>query len=108
MVAVLCGLLATIAGLLTEYQFAPFVADGSRRYFLLHVSGLQPLTLVSIGTGRTDRFLGAVSTPHFRGSTEDHTSGVIARGISFVGYINRAALSRPQAKAGASTTLPGG
>ena len=51
MAGVLCGLLATIAGLLTEYQFAPFVADGSLRYFLVHVSELQPLTLVSIGTG---------------------------------------------------------
>jgi len=50
-IAVLCGILATAAGLLTEHRFAPFVADGSLRYFLLHVFDLQPLTLISIAVG---------------------------------------------------------
>jgi hypothetical protein len=51
MIAVLCGVLATGAGLFTEHRFAPFVADPSASYFLRHVFDLQPLTLVSIATG---------------------------------------------------------
>ena len=51
LVAVVCGLLATAAGLFTEHRFAPFVADPGAIYFLRHVFALQPLTLVSIATG---------------------------------------------------------
>jgi general stress protein CsbA len=50
-VAVVCSLLAIAAGLLAEYRVAPFVADARIGYFLLHVSDLQPITLLSIGTG---------------------------------------------------------
>jgi hypothetical protein len=50
-VAVLCGLLAIIAGLLAEHQFAPFVADRSLSYFVVHSLDLQPVTLLSIGVG---------------------------------------------------------
>jgi hypothetical protein len=50
-VAGLCGILATTAGLLTEHRFAPFGADVSLKYFLLHVLDLQPLTLISIAVG---------------------------------------------------------
>jgi len=50
-VPVLCGLLAIVAGLLTEYRFAPFLADGSFKYFLAHTLDLRPLTLLLIGLG---------------------------------------------------------
>jgi hypothetical protein len=50
-VATVCGILATAAGLFTEHRFAPFVADRSMSYFLQHIFDLQPLTLVSIATG---------------------------------------------------------
>ena len=50
-VPVLCGLLAIVAGLLTEYRFAPFLADGSLKYFLVHTMDLRPLTLLLIGLG---------------------------------------------------------
>jgi hypothetical protein len=50
-VAVLCCILAIVAGLLAEHRVAPFLADASISYFLLHASELQPLTLLSIGTG---------------------------------------------------------
>jgi hypothetical protein len=50
-VAVLCGTIATVAGILAEHRFPPFVADPSFGYFLRHLSDLQPLTLASIGTG---------------------------------------------------------
>jgi hypothetical protein len=51
MVAVLCGFLAVVAGLLTEHHFAPFVADRSLSYFLVHALDLQPMTLFLIGMG---------------------------------------------------------
>ena len=51
LVAVLCALLAVTAGVLAEHQVAPFVADDSLSYFLMHVVNLQPLTQVSIVVG---------------------------------------------------------
>ena len=51
MVPVLCGLLALVAGVLTEYRFAPFLADRSLEYFLVHTLDLRPLTLLLIGLG---------------------------------------------------------
>jgi len=50
-VPILCGVLAIAAGLVTEYRFAPFVADSSLSYFLAHVGTLQPVTLVLIALG---------------------------------------------------------
>ena len=50
-VPVLCGLLATAAGLFTEHRFAPFIADLSLGYFVRHVFDLQPVTLISIAVG---------------------------------------------------------
>ena len=50
-VPVVCGLLAIMAGVLTEHRFAPFLADSSLSYFLTHAGNLQPLTLVLIGLG---------------------------------------------------------
>lgn len=47
----LCGILAIVAGLLAEYRFAPFVADGSLGYFLSHANYLRPMTLLLIGLG---------------------------------------------------------
>ena len=50
-VAVLSAFLAIIAGLLSEYRSAPFVANGSLSYFFLHVSALRPVTLTLVGLG---------------------------------------------------------
>jgi hypothetical protein len=50
-VPILCGVLATAAGVFTEHHFAPFHADHSLGYFLRHLVNLQPLTLVSILVG---------------------------------------------------------
>jgi hypothetical protein len=50
-VPALCAILATVAGLLTEYRYAPFVADGSLTYFLAHALDLRHSTLVFIGLG---------------------------------------------------------
>jgi hypothetical protein len=46
-----CGILALLLGLLTEWRFAPFAADGSLGYFLSHIHQLKPLTLLLIGAG---------------------------------------------------------
>jgi len=50
-VPILCGLLAVFAGLVTEYRFAPFVADSSLSYFLTHLTGLKQFSLTLIGLG---------------------------------------------------------
>ena len=50
-VPVLCGILATAAGVLTEHHFAPFYAEHSLAYFLRHLLDLRPLTLVSMLVG---------------------------------------------------------
>jgi len=50
-VAVACGLVALVFGLLTEWRFAPFEADGGFGYFLGHLHQLRPLTLAMIGVG---------------------------------------------------------
>ena len=50
-VPILCGLLAIVAGLLTEHRFAPFVADSGLGYFLAHVGNLQPVTVLLISLG---------------------------------------------------------
>jgi hypothetical protein len=48
---IVCGLLGVVLGLLTEWRFAPFVADSSLSFFLTHLGDLSPLTLASIGIG---------------------------------------------------------
>jgi hypothetical protein len=50
-VSVVCGLLALILGLLTEWRFAPFAQDSGLGFFLGHVHQLKPLTLVMISAG---------------------------------------------------------
>jgi hypothetical protein len=50
-VAILCGLMATVLGLFSEYRWAPFLVDGSFGYFLAHVWELQPITLIMIVLG---------------------------------------------------------
>jgi hypothetical protein len=50
-VPIVCGLLALALGLFTQWRFAPFAADASLGYFLLHVPQLRPLTLLMIGVG---------------------------------------------------------
>ena len=50
-ICVLCGLLALALGLLAEWQFAPFIRDGSLGYFLAHIHQLKPITLVMIAAG---------------------------------------------------------
>lgn len=49
--SVVCGLLALVLGLLTEWRFFPFVADASLGYFLSHVYQLKPLTLLMLAAG---------------------------------------------------------
>jgi hypothetical protein len=50
-VPALCAILAIAAGLLTEYRYAPFIADGSFTYFVVHALELRPATWVLIGLG---------------------------------------------------------
>ena len=48
---VLCGLFAVGLGLFAEWRFAPFIRDPGLGYFLAHVAGLQPITLLMIAGG---------------------------------------------------------
>jgi hypothetical protein len=48
---VVCGLAALALGLVIEWNFFPFNADGSLSYFLKNVTSLKPVTLLMIGVG---------------------------------------------------------
>jgi hypothetical protein len=50
-VHIACGVWALVAGLVTEWHLAPFLADGSFGYFLTHVGSLQPVTILMIAAG---------------------------------------------------------
>jgi hypothetical protein len=45
------GILALFLGLIIEWQFAPFVRDGSFNYFITHVHNLRSMTLFLIAVG---------------------------------------------------------
>lgn len=49
--SVVCGALALVLGLLTEWRFFPFVADASFGYFLTHLHQLKPITLLMLAAG---------------------------------------------------------
>jgi hypothetical protein len=49
--AALCGALALIAGILSEWRLRPFVADDSFGYFVAHLQQLRPITLIMIALG---------------------------------------------------------
>ena len=48
---VVAAFAALLLGLYTEWKFAPFKADDSLGYFLLHIHKLKPLTLLMIALG---------------------------------------------------------
>ena len=50
-ICVVCGLAGLAVGLLAEWQYAPFIKDGSLGYFLTHVHQLRPITLVMLIAG---------------------------------------------------------
>lgn len=49
--ALACGAIGLVAGLFTEWRFAPFAADTGIGYFLTHLHQLRPLTLALIAVG---------------------------------------------------------
>jgi hypothetical protein len=57
-VAVSCTFIALTAGVLTEYHYAPFIADASLTYFLRHLANLRGLTLLLIAGGAAIGFWG--------------------------------------------------
>lgn len=50
-VCIICGVLALCFGLFTEWRFAPFIANPSLGYFLMHAHQLRPFTLIMITAG---------------------------------------------------------
>jgi len=48
---ILCGVLALVLGLVTEFRYAPFTADPSLVYFVTHLHDLNNVTLAMIGLG---------------------------------------------------------
>ena len=49
--AVACGVAGLALGLLTEWQFFPFIKDKSFVFFITHVRELKPLTLIMLAIG---------------------------------------------------------
>lgn len=58
LVAPACTVVALAAGVVTEYHFAPFAADGSLSYFLRHLADLRGMTLLLIAGGGAIGFWG--------------------------------------------------
>jgi hypothetical protein len=50
-VAVVCGVWALFAGLVTEWHVEPFIANDSFGYMLTHFYDLRPLTLIMLAAG---------------------------------------------------------
>ena len=48
---IVCGLLALARGVVAEWQFAPFIRDGSLGYFITHIHQLKPITAIMIAAG---------------------------------------------------------
>ncbi|MCK4293170.1 MAG: hypothetical protein KAY65_08220 [Planctomycetes bacterium] len=48
---IICGILGLAAGILAEWRFAPFAADDSLSYFLMHFHKNSIVTLVLIAIG---------------------------------------------------------
>ena len=48
---IVCGLSALALGVLAEWQFAPFIRDGSLGYFVTHIYQLRPITVMMIAAG---------------------------------------------------------
>lgn len=44
MMGIACALVGILAGILTEWRFAPFSADDSFTFFILHLHQLKPVT----------------------------------------------------------------
>ncbi len=56
-IATVCMFAATALGLYTEWQFAPFVADDSLEYFVMHIHELRGITKVMLLVGTAGAFL---------------------------------------------------
>ena len=53
---IICGILGLAAGIVTEWRFAPFIADKSLFYFLTHIHELTRFTQVLILLGAAFAF----------------------------------------------------
>jgi len=57
-VAAAAGLAGLALGAITEFRYAPFLADGSLGYFIGHLADLRPITLITIVAGGVIAFWG--------------------------------------------------
>lgn len=48
---IVCAVAAAALGLFTAWRYAPFIVDPSLGFFLIHVGGLPPVSLVMIALG---------------------------------------------------------
>jgi hypothetical protein len=49
--AVISGVIGLLAGVVSEWRFAPFISDGSFSYFITHLHQLRPITWIMIALG---------------------------------------------------------
>ncbi len=50
-IPILCGIIAFVAGLLSDWNFFPFAKDQSLVFYLSHLHHLQPITMILIALG---------------------------------------------------------
>jgi hypothetical protein len=48
---IVCGVLALLVGIFTEWRFEPFIVDDSLAYFVTHLHKLKTTTIVLIAAG---------------------------------------------------------
>ena len=72
--AIICALLALVAGIVSEWRAHPFIKDDGFGYFIQHLQDLRPITIIMI-------LLGAIFAAWFgMGRERDAASRQIATG----------------------------
>jgi len=49
--SIVCAIAALVLGILAEWKYIPYIADQSLGYFLEHLKGRSPVTLIMIALG---------------------------------------------------------
>lgn len=67
--AILCGIAGLALGLFTEWRFFPFAKDESLVYYITHIQGKRPITLIMLAIGTVISFRLALGMDEKRPST---------------------------------------
>ena len=69
--AIACGVAGLGLGMLTEWTYAPFLADGSFLFFVTHLHNKRPLTLIMLAIGTVISYRLALGPDRIAGPADD-------------------------------------